>query len=108
MLALCLVQVLPWILDVGYTVMCVALMLAVMGHVLFGDFEVTVRSLPDSISGKCSQFPLFLTWSHHPIPPHTSPDHTKDVLSIMQTSPMQSALDISLALHGFDLHCSSC
>lgn len=45
-------QVMPWILDVGYTVMCVALMLAVMGHILFGDFEVTMVTLPDSISGK--------------------------------------------------------
>jgi hypothetical protein len=42
----------PWILDVGYTVMCVALMLAVMGHILFGDFEVTMVTLPDSISGR--------------------------------------------------------
>lgn len=31
--------------------MCVALMLAVMGHVLFGDFEVTMTTLSDSISG---------------------------------------------------------
>ncbi len=45
-------QVMPWILDVGYTVMCVALMLAVMGHFLFGDFEVTMVTLPDSISGR--------------------------------------------------------
>ena len=42
----------PWILDVGYTVMCVALMLAVMGHILFGDFEVTMFTLPESISGR--------------------------------------------------------
>jgi hypothetical protein len=45
-------QVIPWIVDVGYTLMCVALMLAVMGHVLFGDFEVTMTTLPDSISGE--------------------------------------------------------
>ena len=45
-------QVVPWILDVGYTVMCVSLMLAVMGHILFGDFEVTMITLPDSITGK--------------------------------------------------------
>ncbi|KAL0024407.1 hypothetical protein WJX79_011128 [Trebouxia sp. C0005] len=45
------VKVMPWILDVGYTVMCVALMLAAMGHILFGDFEVTMVTLPDSISG---------------------------------------------------------
>ncbi|KAL0020772.1 hypothetical protein WJX77_012245 [Trebouxia sp. C0004] len=45
------VKAIPWIMDVGYTVMCVALMLAVMGHVLFGDFEVTMATLPDSISG---------------------------------------------------------
>lgn len=38
-------------MDVGYTVMCVALMLAVMGHVLFGDFEVTMVTVSDSISG---------------------------------------------------------
>ena len=36
----------------GYTVMCVALMLAVMGHVLFGDFSVTMTTLTDSISGE--------------------------------------------------------
>ena len=45
-------QVLPWILDVGYTVMFVAIMLAIMGHVLFGDFEVTMNSLPTSVSGQ--------------------------------------------------------
>ena len=45
-------QVMPWILDVGYTVMCVALMLAAMGHILFGDFEVTMFTLPESISGR--------------------------------------------------------
>ncbi|DBA80580.1 TPA: hypothetical protein ACH3X1_007841 [Trebouxia sp. C0004] len=45
------VKVMPWILDVGYTVMFVALMLAMMGHILFGDFEVTMFTLPDSISG---------------------------------------------------------
>ncbi|KAL0020782.1 hypothetical protein WJX79_001465 [Trebouxia sp. C0005] len=45
------IKVIPWIVDVGYTVMCVALMLAVMGHVLFGDFEVTMTTLLDSISG---------------------------------------------------------
>ena len=44
-------QAIPWIVDVGYTVMCVALMLAVMGHVLFGDFEVTMVTMSDSISG---------------------------------------------------------
>lgn len=46
------VQALPWMLDVGYSVMCVALMLAMMGHVLFGVFEVTMTTLPDSISGE--------------------------------------------------------
>ena len=45
-------QVVPWILDVGYTVMCVSLMLAMMGHILFGDFEVTMITLLDSITGK--------------------------------------------------------
>ncbi len=50
-------QAIPWIVDVGYTVMCVALMLAVMGHVLFGDFEVTMTTLPDSISGEHTQLP---------------------------------------------------
>ena len=44
-------QAIPWIVDTGYTVMCVALMLAVMGHVLFGDFEVTMITLSDSVSG---------------------------------------------------------
>ncbi len=48
----------PWILDVGYTVMCVALMLAVMGHILFGDFEVTMVTLPDSISGRAVTYEL--------------------------------------------------
>ena len=42
-------------MDVGYTIMWVALMLAVMGHVLFGDFEVTMATLPDSISGEHTQ-----------------------------------------------------
>ena len=41
----------PWILDVGYTVLLVALLVAFMGHLLFGDFEYTMRSLPASISG---------------------------------------------------------
>ena len=44
-------QVLPWILDVGYTVIFVAIMLAIMGHVLFGEFEVTMKSLAASVSG---------------------------------------------------------
>ena len=44
-------QVLPWILDVGYTLMFVAIMLAVMGHILFGDFEVTMNSLASSVAG---------------------------------------------------------
>ena len=52
-----LMQAIPWIVDVGYTVMWVALMLAVMGHVLFGDFEVTMTTLPDSISGEHTQLP---------------------------------------------------
>ncbi len=56
-----LMQAIPWIVDVGYTVMCVALMLAVMGHVLFGDFEVTMTTLPDSISGEHIQPPNPLT-----------------------------------------------
>jgi len=43
--------VLPWIVDVGYTVLAVAVMIAVMGHILFGDFESTMISIPDSISG---------------------------------------------------------
>ena len=46
-----LMQALPWIVDVGYTVMCVALMLALMGHVLFGDFEATMVTMSDSVSG---------------------------------------------------------
>jgi len=50
-----LTQAIPWIVDVGYTIMWVALMLAVMGHVLFGDFEVTMATLPDSISGEHTQ-----------------------------------------------------
>ena len=44
-------------MDVGYTVMWVALMMAVMGHMLFGDFEVTMTTLPDSISGEHNQLP---------------------------------------------------
>ena len=41
----------PWILDVGYTVLLVALLMAFMGHILFGDFEYTMKNLPASISG---------------------------------------------------------
>lgn len=41
----------PWILDVGYTVLLVAVLLAFMGHLLFGDFEHTMQTLPASISG---------------------------------------------------------
>ena len=41
----------PWILDVGYTLLVVALLVAFMGHILFGDFEYTVKDLPASISG---------------------------------------------------------
>jgi len=44
-------QALPWILDVGYTVLAVSILIAVMGHILFGDFESTMTTLPDSISG---------------------------------------------------------
>ena len=47
-----LLQVLPWILDVGYTVLAVSLMVAFMGQLLFGDFEVTMITLPDSITGQ--------------------------------------------------------
>ncbi len=50
-------QVIPWILDIGYTIMCVAIMLAVMGHILFGDFEITMTTIPDSISGEHSTLP---------------------------------------------------
>ena len=46
-----LVQVLPWILDVGYTILAVALLVAFMGHILFGEFEATMTSLPSSIAG---------------------------------------------------------
>ena len=45
------VQAMPWILDVGYTVLLVALLTAFMGHILFGDFEYTMNTLPASISG---------------------------------------------------------
>lgn len=41
----------PWIWDVGYTVLLVALLIAFMGHMLFGDFEYTMNTLPASISG---------------------------------------------------------
>ena len=51
-------------MDVGYTVMCVALLLAVMGHVLFGDFEVTMITLPDSISGWCTAHVKLLMITH--------------------------------------------
>ena len=51
--------------DAGYTVMWVALMLAVMGHVLFGDFEVTMTTLPDSISGEHTHLPNPLEDSLH-------------------------------------------
>ena len=44
-------QALPWILDVGYTILAVALLVAMLGHLLFGDFESTMTTLPDSISG---------------------------------------------------------
>ena len=47
----CHVQVMPWILDVGYTVLLVALLVAFMGHLLFGDFEYTMNTFPASISG---------------------------------------------------------
>ena len=53
-------------MDVGYTVMCVALLLAVMGHVLFGDFEVTMITLPDSISGWCTAHVKLLMITHLP------------------------------------------
>lgn len=61
-------QAIPWIVDVGYTVMCVALMLAVMGHVLFGEFEVTMVTMSDSISGGrtvdcCAQSSIAI-WQH--------------------------------------------
>ena len=46
-----MVQVMPWILDVGYTVLLVALLVAFMGHLLFGDFEYTMNTFPASISG---------------------------------------------------------
>jgi len=36
---------------VGYTVLAVSILIAVMGHILFGDFEVTMTTLPASISG---------------------------------------------------------
>lgn len=48
-----LVQVLPWFLDIGFTIMAVAVLIAVMGHILFGDFEVTMATLSSSISGTC-------------------------------------------------------
>lgn len=44
-------QALPWILDVGYTILAVALLVAVLGHILFGEFEVTMATLPRSIAG---------------------------------------------------------
>ena len=46
-----LVQALPWILDVGYTILAVALLVAFTGHILFGDFEVTMATLARSIAG---------------------------------------------------------
>ncbi len=65
--ALCVMQVLPWILDVGYTIMCVAIMLALMGHILFGDFEITMVTIGNSISGVHSSLALTLpTWPHSP------------------------------------------
>ena len=51
------VQVLPWILDVGYTVLLVALLVAFMGHLLFGDFEYTMNTVSASITGLLSQLP---------------------------------------------------
>ena len=41
----------PWILDVGYTVLLVALLVAFMGHLLFGDFEVTMNTVSSSVTG---------------------------------------------------------
>ena len=35
----------------GFTVLLVALLIAFMGHMLFGDFEYTMSTLPASISG---------------------------------------------------------
>lgn len=46
-----LVQALPWVLDVGFTILAVAVLIAVMGHILFGDFEVTMATLSSSIAG---------------------------------------------------------
>ena len=51
------IQVLPWILDVGYTVLLVALLVAFMGHLLFGDFEYTMNTVSASITGLLSQLP---------------------------------------------------
>ena len=45
------VQAVPWILDVGYTVLLVALLLAFMGHILFGNFEPTMNTVSASVSG---------------------------------------------------------
>ena len=41
----------PWILDVGYTLLLVAVLVAFMGHLLFGDFEHTMATLSGSLSG---------------------------------------------------------
>ena len=41
----------PWILDVGYTVLLVAILVAFTGHILFGDFEHTMTTLSGSLSG---------------------------------------------------------
>ena len=55
-------QVLPWILDVGFTILAVAVLIAVMGHILFGDFEVTMATLSSSIAG------TFCILSNHSLP----------------------------------------
>ena len=44
-------QVLPWFLDIGVTMLIFAVLIAVMGHILFGDFEVTMVTLSSSVSG---------------------------------------------------------
>ena len=50
-------QAVPWILDMGYTVLLVALLLAFMGQLLFGDFEHTMNTFPASISGSAIRLP---------------------------------------------------
>ena len=59
-------QVLPWILDVGFTILAVAVLIAFMGHILFGDFEVTMATLSSSIAGTSyitpDYCPAWLAW----------------------------------------------